>query len=217
MARLAWTMNTCIVRMRLRMALRSMMIDISWIDSKVRIATTHQTSFWNFWSNQWWAYFLQCLKTFGNNLLPLVDMDIVQWGSLARTLSQPEGMKCGMCMSLASPQVTSCCLILAGYEDGTLALWDAAQQKSPLTICKPHAEPAMALAVHENGVPPLSPNTHSSHPNLPPNSPYYLQTKPIQISIYTCGRQFLQMAPCSCDIISPLLPHDMPGHLSKTV
>ena len=75
----------------------------------------------------------------------------MQWGKLARTLSQPDSMKCGICMSIQSLRHRAF-LLLMGYEDGTLALWDISQQSTPLTRCKPHGEPIMAMAVSNHGI-----------------------------------------------------------------
>ena len=65
-----------------------------------------------------------------------------------RTLVQPEDvMKCGMCMALVFLRGQGDSLhLLAAYEDGTVALWAAAQPSRPLATVKAHAEPVMALA-----------------------------------------------------------------------
>lgn len=77
----------------------------------------------------------------------------MQEGRLFQTLSQPEGvMTCGMCMVLQFMAVTEqASFLLAGYEDGTVALWDLASRAHPTAVQKLHAEPMMALAVHGKG------------------------------------------------------------------
>lgn len=72
------------------------------------------------------------------------------------TLSQPEdSMKCGMCMSLqflAASTGHHGLPLLAGYEDGTAALWDAiATGQQPLRRLKLHGEPILALATSREG------------------------------------------------------------------
>ena len=71
-----------------------------------------------------------------------------QEGKLVRTLVQQEGvMKCGMCMALAFlPGQGDSVHLLAGYEDGTVALWAVVQPSRALATVKAHAEPVMALA-----------------------------------------------------------------------
>ena len=41
--------------------------------------------------------------------------------------------------------------VLAGYEDGTLALWDLAAPARPAALVRPHSESVMALAVDASG------------------------------------------------------------------
>lgn len=39
----------------------------------------------------------------------------------------------------------------AGYEDGTVAVWDAGQPDSPIMSSRMHTEPVMALAIDPMG------------------------------------------------------------------
>ena len=59
----------------------------------------------------------------------------LQEGRVLTTLSQPANtMKCGMCMALQFYEPigeAACHHLLAGYEDGTLALWDVADRSQP--------------------------------------------------------------------------------------
>lgn len=66
------------------------------------------------------------------------------------SLSQPDSMKCGMCMALkiSAGKGQAPPAIFAGYEDGSLALWSLALRQKPTAIKKLHGEPVMALAVH---------------------------------------------------------------------
>ncbi len=45
----------------------------------------------------------------------------------------------------------ACHHLLAGYEDGTLALWDVADRSQPKEVQKLHGEPIMALATQGQG------------------------------------------------------------------
>ncbi len=59
----------------------------------------------------------------------------------------------GMCMALqlfVRPE-TGALLAAAGYEDGTVAVWDAAQPDRPILHSRMHAEPVMALAMEPSG------------------------------------------------------------------
>lgn len=70
------------------------------------------------------------------------------------TLRQPEGMACGMCMVvqlLPAHGVSKGRWVIAGYEDGTLALWDAAAPARPAALARPHTESVMALAMDVSG------------------------------------------------------------------
>ena len=70
------------------------------------------------------------------------------------TFRQPEGMSCGMCMAvqLLPPQAADGGpWVIAGYEDGTLALWDAAAPARPAASAKLHAEAVMALVLDSSG------------------------------------------------------------------
>lgn len=82
----------------------------------------------------------------------------VQEGRLWRSLEQPEGaMKCGMCMSLAFLEPGDgdggAVRAVGGYEDGSVAVWDAAGGSSPLAVVKVQGEPVMAVSVHGRGGP----------------------------------------------------------------
>ena len=74
---------------------------------------------------------------------------------MMRTLSQPAtSMKCGMCMAvqfLRALDGAACQYLMAGYEDGTLALWDATTKSEPKAMQKLHGEPIMALATCGQG------------------------------------------------------------------
>ena len=80
---------------------------------------------------------------------------LVQEGRMMVALSQPStSMKCGMCMALQFlriPDGDACHYLMAGYEDGTLALWDVAAKSRPKAVQKLHGEPIMALATHGQG------------------------------------------------------------------
>ena len=97
------------------------------------------------------VYISGALKTSVDDytLLIAATLVLVQWARLVRTLKQPEGMKCGMCMSIA--RLNSGYHLVTGYEDGTLAMWSMAVTSGPLMKCKPHGEPIMALGVHNQG------------------------------------------------------------------
>jgi hypothetical protein len=62
-------------------------------------------------------------------------------------------MKCGMCMSLAFVESTEsqAVQLLGGYEDGSVAMWDAGTPASPLAILKIQGDPVMAIAAHGRG------------------------------------------------------------------
>lgn len=70
------------------------------------------------------------------------------------TLSQPEGMKAGMCMAVQFLEQNTASfqsVLAAGYEDGSLALWNLADRREPIASENLHGEPVMALAAHGEG------------------------------------------------------------------
>jgi len=62
-------------------------------------------------------------------------------------------MKCGMCMSLAflRSAESRAVQLLGGYEDGSVAVWDAGASATPLAVLKIQGDPVMAIAAHGRG------------------------------------------------------------------
>ena len=80
------------------------------------------------------------------------SLRVAQAGQEAAALRQPAGMACGMCMAVQLlPGQPDGPWVLAGYEDGTLALWDLAAPARPAALVRPHSESVMALAVDASG------------------------------------------------------------------
>lgn len=72
-----------------------------------------------------------------------------QEGRVVRTFSQPKDvMQCGTCMAVCFLPVAATAKhrLMAGYEDGSIALWDVADAKHPRTVTRIHSEAVMALA-----------------------------------------------------------------------
>lgn len=64
-------------------------------------------------------------------------------------LKQKEGEKHGMCMALQlfHRPGTDAVHVAAGYEDGTVSVWDASQPAQPLMSSRLHSEPVMDLRI----------------------------------------------------------------------
>lgn len=63
-------------------------------------------------------------------------------------------MMCGMCMTInlhLNSDHAEGLLVLVGYEDGTVAVWQACCPAAPITLCRLQQEPIMALAIDADG------------------------------------------------------------------
>lgn len=58
------------------------------------------------------------------------------------------GMKHGMCMTISLFQHADAVHVICSYEDGMVAVWDAAQPQKPCICQRLHQEPIMALALN---------------------------------------------------------------------
>lgn len=87
---------------------------------------------------------------------------LLQTAQLWKELQQSVSTQWGMCMALQLFREPGSQMIYAavGYEDGTVAVWDASCPESPMMSCRLHSEPVMALAVYPSGegVPLLCPS-----------------------------------------------------------
>ncbi|TRY97345.1 hypothetical protein DNTS_031685 [Danionella cerebrum] len=88
----------------------------------------------------------------GSSLLahPTQDMEevsVVEMKSWTQVCSLRPDTKLGMLMSMKMWQADSGPVLCAGYEDGSIVLWDVSQ-RHPLSFLKPLPEPVMCLDVH---------------------------------------------------------------------
>lgn len=77
----------------------------------------------------------------------------MQKASKWRELKQAEASKNGMCMAVAlfRQQGQHALYTAVGYEDGTLAIWDAAKPEHALMSARLHSEPIMTVAIDAQG------------------------------------------------------------------
>lgn len=70
-----------------------------------------------------------------------------------KELKQREETKMGMCMALQlfKRSDSEAVNAAAGYEDGTVAVWDADKPDSPIMSSRLHSEPIMALTIDSSG------------------------------------------------------------------
>ncbi|KAK9815640.1 hypothetical protein WJX72_007285 [[Myrmecia] bisecta] len=85
----------------------------------------------------------------------IVEIWDLQRNVVKQQLKQPEdGTKHGMCMALqlfhAPTEARPQCLA-AGYEDGTVAIWDLSQPAEPAMQLRLHTEPVMCLQIDSHG------------------------------------------------------------------
>ena len=75
--------------------------------------------------------------------------EAVRW----KELKQREETKMGMCMALQLFRLpdSEALYAAAGYEDGTVAVWDADKPNSPIMSSRLHSEPIMALIIDSSG------------------------------------------------------------------
>lgn len=82
-------------------------------------------------------------------LWKIIDSEAVRW----EELKQREETKMGMCMALQlfKRSDSEALYAAAGYEDGTVAVWDADKPDSPIMSSRLHSEPIMALTIDSQG------------------------------------------------------------------
>ncbi|BDA43160.1 Guanine nucleotide-binding protein subunit beta-like protein [Coccomyxa sp. Obi] len=82
-------------------------------------------------------------------LWKVVGSEAARW----KELKQREEAKMGMCMALQLFKISDSEAVYAaaGYEDGTVAVWDADEADSPIMSSRLHSEPIMALTIDPSG------------------------------------------------------------------
>ena len=129
----------------------------AWVSSQV--ACANESELVSFWACACIVFSIKVKLMSGpaQSLADLVgqvpsSLRVAQAGQEAAALRQPAGMACGMCMAVQLlPGQPDGPWVLAGYEDGTLALWDLAAPERPAALVRPHSESVMALAVDASG------------------------------------------------------------------
>lgn len=89
----------------------------------------------------------------GNDTSKIEIWDIASGQSVQ--LLSPKDSSAGMCMSLHMTRQSGGgdqCIVVAGYEDGSMLLWDTRHAAAPLLQSKQHKEPVLSLVLDREGV-----------------------------------------------------------------
>lgn len=85
----------------------------------------------------------------GNDTYKVEIWDISS-GQSVQSLS-PKDNSVGMCMSLQMSGASDQCTVIAGYEDGSMLIWDTRHASEPLLQTRQHKEPVTSLGIDKQG------------------------------------------------------------------
>lgn len=84
--------------------------------------------------------------------IELWDVDGGMQAQQLREITEKNGNVAGMCMCVHAFRSQSSIMLIAGYEDGSVMLWDLKKPSTPLLKARIHSEPVLAVVLDHAGL-----------------------------------------------------------------